>query len=122
MYAKNNMESYALLDEDICISGSFIEKMFVKTSTKYNGKECDRYITFSAQAEKWMIYRKELNDTVKKKFEDINVQVPKGYDSILKRCYGNYRELPPVEKRVNHMPVKIKFPGENEVIILKGNE
>lgn len=104
------------------ISGSFIEKLFIKFSTKYNGKRCDRYVTFSAQAEKWIIYREEMESLLKKKFEDINVQVPKGYDSILKRCYGDYRVLPPEEKRVNHMPVKIKFPGEDEVIILKGNE
>ena len=63
-----------------------------------------------------------MESLLNKKFEDINVQVPKGYDSILKRCYGDYRVLPPEEKRVNHMPVKIKFPGEDEVIILKGNE
>lgn len=104
------------------ISGSSIEKLFIKVSTKYNGKKCDRYVTFSAQAEKWIIYREEMESLLKQKFEDINVQVPKGYDSILKRCYGDYRVLPPEEKRVNHMPVKIKFPGEDEVIILKGNE
>lgn len=104
------------------ISGSFIEKLFIKVSTKYNGKKCDRYVTFSAQAEKWIIYREEMESLLEKKFEDINVQVPKGYDSILKRCYGDYRVLPPEEKRVNHMPVKIKFPGEDEEIILKGNE
>lgn len=104
------------------ISGSFIEKLFIKVSTKFNEKKCNRYVTFSAQAEKWIVHREEIEPLLNKKFEDINVQVPKGYDSILKRCYGDYRVLPPEEKRVNHMPVKIKFPGEDEVIILKGNE
>jgi len=32
-------------------------------------------------------------------FEDGNYYVPIGYDAILRRTYGNYMELPPVEKR-----------------------
>lgn len=32
-------------------------------------------------------------------FEDGNYFVPIGYDSILRKTYGNYLELPPIEKR-----------------------
>lgn len=35
-------------------------------------------------------------------FEDIVVRGPKGYDKLLKNCYGNYMILPSEEQRVNH--------------------
>lgn len=34
---------------------------------------------------------------------------PKGYDKILKKVYGDYMKLPPVEQRVNHNTAKILF-------------
>lgn len=37
-----------------------------------------------------------------KKFEGIDVRVPQNYDAYLKRVYGNYMQLPPVEDRVTH--------------------
>lgn len=36
------------------------------------------------------------------KFEDINVRIPIGFDLYLKRMYGDYMELPPIEKRKSH--------------------
>lgn len=35
-------------------------------------------------------------------FEFIKVPVPNCYDYILCGCYGDYMQLPPIEKRVNH--------------------
>ena len=48
-------------------------------------------------------------------FEDIKIKVPVGYDAILTRNYGDYMKLPPKEKRINHMPVTIQFPGEEKL-------
>ena len=76
-------------------------------------------VTFSENAEKWIIEKSEIQQLLNRKFEDVIVKVPRGYDSILKRCYGDYMQLPPEEQRSNHMPVKIKFRRENEVIVLK---
>lgn len=42
-------------------------------------------------------------------FEDIMVKVPNNTDTILKTIYGDYMQLPPVEKRVGHSPCKLKF-------------
>lgn len=37
------------------------------------------------------------------RFEDALFPVPKDYDEALTRCYGNFMELPPEDKRVaNH--------------------
>ena len=47
-------------------------------------------------------------DTVKVPFEDTEINVPVGYDKYLTVFYGNYMELPPIEKRsVQHHTVFI---------------
>ena len=41
------------------------------------------------------------DDTIRMRFEDIEVNVPIGYDEYLSNHYGsNYMDLPPIEKRV----------------------
>ena len=42
----------------------------------------------------------DFRDTVRLPFEDTTIRAPIGYDDVLTRSYGNYMELPPVEKRV----------------------
>ena len=39
-------------------------------------------------------------------FEDMNLKGPAEYDRVLKQMYGDYMNLPPVEKRVSH-PMEI---------------
>ena len=41
------------------------------------------------------------NNIISCKFEDTEVPIFKGYDETLTIQYGNWRELPPVEKRGN---------------------
>lgn len=49
-------------------------------------------------------------------FEGKKYNVPNDYDYVLKKIYGNnYMELPPIEKRVTHNPVKIVFSDGEEV-------
>lgn len=42
-------------------------------------------------------------------FEGKEYKVPNQYKYYLEKIYGNYMELPAVEKRVTHCPIKIKF-------------
>lgn len=35
-------------------------------------------------------------------FEEKNLKIPTHYDDILSKIYGNYMELPPIEKRISH--------------------
>lgn len=35
-------------------------------------------------------------------FENFQFYIPSKYDEILKICYGNYLELPPLEERITH--------------------
>lgn len=91
-----------------------IEKIYSRTvGKKYN------YIKEISQLEKEMINENktrfctcvydfygavwETNDfdtPIKIKFEGYDFNVPKNYDSVLRVIYGDYMELPPVEKQV----------------------
>ncbi len=44
----------------------------------------------------------DFSDTILHKFEDRELCVMKGYDHCLRCGFGNYMELPPIEKRVSH--------------------
>ena len=46
--------------------------------------------TFAADAKKWIIEKKEIEQLVDVPFENITVKIPCGYDAILTRCYGLY--------------------------------
>ncbi len=71
-------------------------KYFVALSTAYNYKS-------------ELIKKEKYLPTIKMKFENKEYNVPKEYDFILHSMYGNYMEIPPIEKRVTHNPVNLKF-------------
>jgi lipopolysaccharide cholinephosphotransferase len=48
------------------------------------------------------IKEKEVSKLVKTKFEDMEAYIPAGWDSCLRRQYGNYMQLPPLEKQSGH--------------------
>ena len=54
----------------------------------------------------------ELFDVKLHEFENTIFCVPRDYDTILRQMYGNYMELPPVEKRITHKPLVVKFDLE----------
>lgn len=52
---------------------------------------------------------------VELEFEGKMYKAPRDYDYVLRKIYGDdYMELPPVEKRVTHNPIKIKFEDGEE--------
>lgn len=58
---------------------------------------------------RWSASEAELFPTTRVPFEDIMVELPRRYDSVLRRGYGDYMALPPPEERVNHKPVRVDF-------------
>ncbi|SDB46885.1 lipopolysaccharide cholinephosphotransferase [Pseudobutyrivibrio sp. YE44] len=56
--------------------------------------------TFGLRCEKEIIERWTFETTIELPFEGKMFMAPKGYDQYLTQMYGNYMELPPVEKRV----------------------
>ena len=56
-------------------------------------------------------------------FEGKKYKVPNDYDYVLTKIYGkNYMELPPIEKRVTHNPIRIKFEDGQEVVFKEGEK
>ena len=63
----------------------------------------EMYVAFDGLYQEREIYKKEwLAEIVKLPFEDMEVDAPVGYHEILTQVYGDYMQLPPVEKRVSH--------------------
>lgn len=48
------------------------------------------------------IISKECFQGMYGEFEGYQFCIPKGYDQLLRQCYGNYMELPPEEERMTH--------------------
>ena len=44
----------------------------------------------------------EISKLVKVSFEDMETYIPAGWDNCLKRQYGNYMQMPPIEKQKGH--------------------
>ncbi len=65
-------------------------------------KSCDK-VTFLTHPEylltRYWCYKSELNDLMYIQFENLYVPIPRDYDIILKRIYGNYLKLPPEDER-----------------------
>lgn len=94
------------------ISGDYVWNRCARVMRKYENCVGKRVTTFLVDAEESIIFMDELEEVVDLEFEDIIVKAPKGYVKILERYYGDYMTLPPKEQRVNHVPVRIRFAGE----------
>lgn len=46
--------------------------------------------------------KKDMDETIDVPYEYLNLSIPVGYDACLRTTYGNYMEMPPVEKREEH--------------------
>ena len=65
--------------------------------TKYSDRLCLR--THFLFGEKYSIYKSELSDTIKLPFENTMVPVPREYEAVLSRIYGDYMSFPSPDKR-----------------------
>lgn len=91
------------------ISPYSIKKKCVKSFSKYEHEDCEEVCDFPAVCQ-MPVYRKtDFLPPKKAKFEDIEVNIPNNYDSILTRIYGDYMKLPPEESRFRPAPEKIDF-------------
>jgi lipopolysaccharide cholinephosphotransferase len=65
------------------------------------------------------IKEKEYCNLIRAKFEDMEAYIPREFDHYLKRQFGNYTQLPPVEKRIsNHNVLCDPFTPCNHTEIL----
>lgn len=57
-------------------------------------------------------FREEITEMVKMPFENLNLPVPKDYDTYLKELYGDYSVIPPEDKREHHYIRFIRFEND----------
>ena len=99
------------------ISQKFLYRKAKALSTAYNQEDCDAYAYF-CDTDRYSNYfeKEDLFPLRKIQFEDIDLCFPKNLEKSLETTYGDYMQLPPVEKRKNHFPYRLKFLNEEEIV------
>ncbi len=83
-------------------------------SSKYN-KDSTEFLTLMALGLKYNKYYKfiysqdDYHETIDVEFNGSYFKAPKNYDQILRRMYGEYMTLPPIEQRIGSHGVIISF-------------
>lgn len=92
-------------------SNKFLKKAQNILMTSNNNKECKYLVSYCGS---YSLYKEtNLKDMIlpvkRKKFENIEIFVPNDYHSYLTNIYGDYMQMPPKDKRVNHSMLEISF-------------
>lgn len=89
----------------------FIYKQLIRITTKYNHSKQHMVYNFETPYKKKDLFcGKYFEDTVREKFENIEVSVIKNRDFILSTIYGNYMKLPKKEQRqTQHKLIEFKL-------------
>lgn len=96
------------------LSRKWLNNQYLKWATKYNNVETKDLCCFSSTTPLDMLIScEELFPLKEKKFEDIMVNVPNKNHEYLTKMYGDYMQIPPVEKRKNHAPEILIFGDED---------
>ena len=92
-----------------------IYRKFQSVSQRYNRKKTEYYVAFEPP-KPWLnaMSRQDLYPLKKMKFDDFYMNVPNNVDKHLKAIFGDYMQLPPVEKRKNHRPYLVEF-GDDKI-------
>ena len=91
-------------------SRKFINKRYMKNATRYNNKETEWVSCFFDTTPMMSAMKREdLFPLKESKFEYLTVKIPKENDKFLRHLYGDYMQMPPEEKRKNHVPYILEF-------------
>lgn len=80
----------------------FFARMIDKVAQKLNRQSASAGCLMGSYHERDITNSEYFESFEIKRFEGIEVAVPKRYDEVLSSLYGNYMALPPVEKQVTH--------------------
>lgn len=80
-----------------------LQRHWERAARRYEHVQTKKMTDFSMRdPENWEVTLDELFPAIEVPFEDITTKIPKEYDTLLRRGYGDYMQLPPVEQRKNH--------------------
>lgn len=92
------------------ISPAIIHKKWEQAALLAKDEDVDLFVDFTDQNPlNWCATKDEVFPLRSVQFEDMIAPLPNLYDQILRRSYGNYMQLPPVEERKNHYPSKLEY-------------
>ena len=96
------------------VSTKMLYRNYLRVATAYNKDESKEYVTFFENFGSITnkMNKKEIFPLKKMKFEHLEINIPNHYHEYLCNTYGDYMQLPPEDKRVNHMPLVIDFGDE----------
>lgn len=91
-----------------------------KVCVKYNDQET-KMLAYLTEAKVYgsMIKRCDLFPLIELPFEDLKLKFPNNMHDMMTAYYGDYMQMPPVEKRYNHCPYKLVF-GDEEIENVEG--
>ena len=79
-----------------------------KASQKYNDTNCKKWGPILKDPKDYLIWDKAwFEKTIRHKFENIEIDIPEGYDSILRHTFGDYMIFPPEDKRRNQHEIEV---------------
>ena len=97
-YLKRIMKIITLI-----IGKNRVLKSYNKTVIKYNDQETEYFgNTFTPYCLNECFKKTWYYSSIELKFEDGSYNCPLNYDEVLKKMYGNYMQLPPINKRREH--------------------
>ncbi len=106
---------YCIKDKDLSyITNNYTEHFnnLLKESTKYSPADCNNVtnnmvMQLHTEQRKYGFPKTVCTDYIYAPFEDEKFRIPKDYDSMLRSYYGDYMQLPPEDKRVDHHKMKV---------------
>lgn len=102
------------------VSPRFIYRCFEKQSVKYNRTKGEFVTCFGQPTALRKMFRREDMFPLKEvPFEDAAIHILNNNDEALRKVYGDYMKVPPVDKRINHCPDILQFEGEEPIISAK---
>ncbi len=98
------------------VSPGRLHQRLKKTAGRYNDRPAKEYAYFNDTNPFSNTYAEEelfpLRDLP---FEGLTLHFPRELEKTLRVLYGDFMQLPPEEKRKNHFPSRLKFPGEDRI-------
>lgn len=92
-----------------------VYRRFIKVCTRYNDRRTKCCCAFETP-KPWVnaMRKTDVYPLKKMPFRDFYVHIPRNTDRLLTRVFGDYMQLPPKEKRINHRPYLIDFGEEKD--------
>lgn len=96
------------------VSPGALQRHWERSARRFDGTATSWLADYSTRSPRhWAVREDELYPPIEVPFGDVTVKLPRQFDRILTRQYGDYSKLPPVTQRWNHGAFLVDFgPSE----------